>query len=208
MLPFIIAGIATGAIYGLAATGLVLTYRTAGIFNFAYGAVAAAAAYGFYWLHEVNALPWVPAGLISLFVFGPMAGLLFERIGRRLSHQATAMKVVGTIGIILIVEALATLKFGPSQLTVSQFLPDGGDTFRIGGANVTYAELTIFLVAVAGVGFLYWLLRTTRLGVSMRAVVDDPGLVSLHGNSPVRIRRYAWITGTTFAALSGILIVP
>lgn len=208
MLPFIITGIATGAIYGLAATGLVLTYRTAGVFNFAYGAVAAAAAYSFYWLHDVVNMPWVPAALIALVVFGPVAGLVFEVIGRGLSRQSTAMKVAGTIGIILVVEALATLKFGPSQLTVPQFLPHGSDTFRLFGANVTYAELIILIVAVIGVALLYWLLRSTRLGVGMRAVVDDPGLVSLHGNSPVRIRRYAWIAGTTFAALSGILIAP
>ena len=40
-LPFIVIGITTGAVYGLAGVGLVLTYKTSGIFNFAYGAVAA-----------------------------------------------------------------------------------------------------------------------------------------------------------------------
>ena len=48
---FIISGIATGSIYGLAAAGLVLTYKTSGVLNFAHGAVAAAAAYFFYWLN-------------------------------------------------------------------------------------------------------------------------------------------------------------
>ena len=50
-LPFIVSGIATGSIYGLAATGLVLTYKTSGIFNFGHGAIATAAAYFFYYLH-------------------------------------------------------------------------------------------------------------------------------------------------------------
>jgi branched-subunit amino acid ABC-type transport system permease component len=39
-LPFIVSGLATGSIYGLASVGLVLTYRTSGIFNFGYGALA------------------------------------------------------------------------------------------------------------------------------------------------------------------------
>ena len=43
-LPFIVIGITTGAVYGLAGVGLVLTYKTSGIFNFAYGAIAAMAA--------------------------------------------------------------------------------------------------------------------------------------------------------------------
>jgi len=45
--PFIVTGIATGALYGVAAMGLVLTYKTTGIFNFAHGSIAAAAAYLF-----------------------------------------------------------------------------------------------------------------------------------------------------------------
>ena len=44
-LPFIVAGITNGSIYGLAAVGLVLTYKTSGIFNFAHGAQAALGAY-------------------------------------------------------------------------------------------------------------------------------------------------------------------
>jgi branched-subunit amino acid ABC-type transport system permease component len=52
LLPFIVSGIATGAIYGLAGTGLVLTYKTSGIFNFGHSAIATAGAYLFYWLHE------------------------------------------------------------------------------------------------------------------------------------------------------------
>ena len=49
--PFVIAGLTTGSLYGLAAMGLVLTYKTSGIFNFAHGAIAAGAAYIFYEIH-------------------------------------------------------------------------------------------------------------------------------------------------------------
>jgi hypothetical protein len=46
--PFVVAGVADGSVYGLAALGLVLTYKTSGIFNLAIGAQAAASAYVFY----------------------------------------------------------------------------------------------------------------------------------------------------------------
>ena len=52
LLPFVVAGIASGAIYGLAGTGLVLTYKSSGIFNFGHGAIATVAAYVFYGLHS------------------------------------------------------------------------------------------------------------------------------------------------------------
>src|SRR5205807_2365572 len=76
--PFIVAGIATGAIYGLAAAGLVLTYKTSGIFNFAHGAVAAAAAYIFYELHGMHDVPWGLAAVVSVLVFAPLLGLALE----------------------------------------------------------------------------------------------------------------------------------
>ena len=56
LLPFIVVGLATGAVYGLAGVGLVLTYRTSGVFNFAHGAVASAGAYLFYELHNKHGL--------------------------------------------------------------------------------------------------------------------------------------------------------
>ena len=61
--PFVIAGLTTGSLYGLAAMGLVLTYKTSGIFNFAHGAIAAGAAYIFFELNTRNDIswPWAPS---------------------------------------------------------------------------------------------------------------------------------------------------
>ena len=70
-LPFIVIGLTAGSVYGLAGTGLVLTYKTSGVFNFAYGAIAAVAAYVFYWLHVQQGMAWQPAALLCLFVLGP-----------------------------------------------------------------------------------------------------------------------------------------
>ena len=47
-MPFIVIGLTFGSIYSLAALGLVLTYKTSGVFNFAHGAIAAVAAFVFY----------------------------------------------------------------------------------------------------------------------------------------------------------------
>ena len=86
-LPFVVSGIATGSIYGLAATGLVLTYKTSGIFNFGHGAIATAAAYFFYYLHVQHGWDWVPAFIVAVCVAGPLLGLVMEPIARRLSSS-------------------------------------------------------------------------------------------------------------------------
>ena len=81
-LPFIVAGIATGAIYGLASMGLVLTYKTSGIFNFGHGAIATAAAYFFYYLHDDHGWDWVAAFVVAVLVAGPLLGLVMEPIAQ------------------------------------------------------------------------------------------------------------------------------
>ena len=64
MLPFIISGLVTGAVYGLAAVGLVVTYKTSGVFNFAHGALATLSAYLFYTLHIQHHMAWQLAAII------------------------------------------------------------------------------------------------------------------------------------------------
>jgi ABC-type branched-subunit amino acid transport system ATPase component/branched-subunit amino acid ABC-type transport system permease component len=208
ILPFIIAGIATGSIYGLAGTGLVLTYKTSGIFNFGYGALATAAAYLFYFLHYDHGLDWKLSFVVSVFVAGPLLGLLMEVIAKKLSRQNTAAKIVGTVGLILVVQGLGTILYGGDTIRVPQYLPKGTETFRVGGVNVQYAQLTVAIVAVVAAALLYALFRWTRQGVAMRAVVDDPDLLAMRATSPTAVRRVSWIIGCTFAALSGVLVLP
>ena len=64
LFPFLIAGIVAGSLYGVTAMGLVLTYRTSGIFNFGHGAIAAGAAYLFYELRTLHSLPWPVAAAV------------------------------------------------------------------------------------------------------------------------------------------------
>jgi ABC-type branched-subunit amino acid transport system ATPase component/branched-subunit amino acid ABC-type transport system permease component len=207
-MPFIVAGIATGSIYGMAATGLVLTYKTSGIFNFGQGALATTAAYVFYAMHYANHVNWVVAFLVSVLVVGPLLGIGMERLGRRLSLQAVEWKIVATVGLILIVQGLGTVKYGSDTINVPQFLPQGSKHFRVGGVNVSYSQLIVTVVGVVAVGILYAIFRWTRNGIAMRAVVDDPDLLAMQATSPVRVRRGAWIIGSTFAALSGVLVLP
>jgi ABC-type branched-subunit amino acid transport system ATPase component/branched-subunit amino acid ABC-type transport system permease component len=207
-LPFIVSGIATGAIYGLAGTGLVLTYKTSGIFNFGHGAIATVAAYVFYWMHVDHSIDWTIAMAVSVLVVGPLIGVVMERFAARLGPQPTALKIVGTVGVVLIVQALATIKYGSTTIRMDQFLPRGTETFRLFDVVVTYDKVMVAAVTLLAVAALYGLFRFTRMGVSMRAVVDDPDLLAMQATDPQRVRRVSWVIGSTFAALSGVLMVP
>ena len=205
-LSLIVVGIATGSIYAIAAMGLTLTYKTTGVFNFGHGAVGAAAAYVFYVLHVQHGLAWPLAVLISVLAFGLVVGVLLELLGRRLAQVSTADTIVATVGVLLAVKGLADLIFDAHERLVQQYLPTG--TFKVAGVFVGYDQLIDAIIAlVAAVGLSTYLQRTRR-GKAMSAVVDNPELIEMTGYSAVRVRREAWVIGSTFAALAGVLIVP
>ena len=207
-LPFVVAGVATGAIYGLAAMGLVLTYKTSGIFNFGQGAIATAAAYLFYNFYVIHGWGWVQAFVVAVFVGGPVLGLVMEPIAKRLAQQRPAAKIVGTVGLILLVQGLATVKYGADTIRVPQFLPRAQHFVRLGGVNVSYPQIWVTLFGIVAAATLFGIFRFSLMGLSMRAVVNDPDLVAMQATSPDRVRRVSWMIGCTFAAISGILVLP
>ena len=207
LLPFVILGITAGSVYGLTGTGLVLTYKTSGIFNFAQGAVATTGAYVFYILHDdVLHLPAVPTALICVFVLGPVLGLGMEAMARRLADASATMKVVATIGLVLVVQGFFSATFGTLARTFPAWLPQ--HTVKIDGVFVGEDQMIITGIALAATVALFLFFRRTRLGLAMRGVVDNPELLDLGGTSPAAVRRWAWIIGSSFATLAGILLAP
>jgi len=203
---YIVIGIVTGSLYGLTATGLVLTYRTSGVFNFGHGAIAAAAAYVFYDLHYTHGMNWPLAGLLTILGFAVVGGWAMERITRGLSGLPEAVSVVATVGIMLGIDGALFLHYGAELRSFDNFLPDSG--YTVSGVEISWAEIISTGIAVVSVAALYLFLRLTRLGVAMRAVVDNPTLTALGGDTPARIRLASWMIGVGFAAMSGILLAP
>lgn len=205
-LPFIVAGLTAGSVYALAGTGLVLTYKTAGIFNFAHGTIAALVAFAFYDLRQVQGLPWPIAIAICLLVLAPIAALLLERIARRVADAPVVRKVVATVGLLVVIQQLIIIRYGSPRIQMDPFLPT--TTYRIGGVNVGADQLIVMVIALAGMAGLTLLFSSTRLGRQMRAVVEQPDLVAMTGTSPIVVRRRAWFIGVVFAGISGVMLAP
>lgn len=206
MLPFIVIGFTDGSIYAIAALGLALSYKTSGVFNFAHGAVAVGAAYVFYQCHTLSGLPWPMAAAIAVFGYGTLAGFMFERLAARISSAATSFRITGTLGALLIVQSLAQAHYGAAPLPFQRFLPHSST--QVLGVSVEADQfITMAIAALAAVGLAVFF-RRSRLGTAMRAVVDDPALLDITGSDPTKVRRVAWVIGTWFASVSGILIAP
>ena len=205
-LPFIVIGLATGAVYGLAGVGLVLAYKTSGIFNLAYGAIAALTVFVFYWLHNEHGWPWGLAAAVCVLVLGPAEGLIMELLGRALEQVGATLKVVATVGLLLIVLGVGELWYGNNELNFPPFLPTS--TVPILGVNVGWDQITVTIISVIATAILYYFFRYVRMGFAMRGVVDNPDLLSMTGENPIRVRRWAWVISMMFCSMAGLLLAP
>ena len=215
----LINGLITGAVFAIAASGLVVTYSTSGVFNFAHGALGMLCAY-VYWDLRVNdshTWPLLPKGhwpaplalAFVLLVFAPLIGaLLYRVVIRGLQETSEIVKLVVPISVLLATIGLANWVWKPTDSHSIQPFFGAGHKVTIFGVVLLWHDLTILLVAVALAIGLRVLLYRTRVGVSMRAVVDDRPLLELNGARPDRVSLVSWMIGVSLSALAGILITP
>jgi branched-chain amino acid transport system permease protein len=205
---FTIGGLAAAGIYAITASGLTLTYTTTGIFNWAHGAIGMICAFTYWQLSIGWGWPTLVSLFICLFVVAPLIGVVIEAaVMRRLEGVSEASKLVVTLSIALMLLGLAQWIWSP---TTSRALPPlfNNDTLVLGSVRISYNDVTVLVLAViVAVGLRLFLYRT-RMGVTMRASVDDRTLTSLNGSSDIANARKAWIIGSMLAALAGILVAP
>ncbi len=205
---FLVAGMVSGAIYAVTATGLVVTYSTTGVFNFAQGAMGMLLAFAFWQLWQGWNVNVIVALVLTLGVLAPLLGAVVERTMMRTLHgRPVGVTLVVTIGLMLFLLGVASAVWNQSTArNLPTFLPN--DQVRLLSVTLTAEDLITLGVAVAAAVGLRLLYRRTRLGVAMRAVVDDPELASLTGASANGIARTAWMISTVLAGVAGILLAP
>src|SRR4051812_48200695 len=207
-LSYTVVGIVAGCVYALIATGLVVTYNTTGIFNFAHGAIAMVGAYSFWQLWQ--GWGWNPllSLVLVLFVAAPLFGLMVERVLMRpLQGASVDLTLVVTLGLLLFLVGVAQIAWNPNDVrNMPSFFNGAG--FRIGYVQVTYHEVVAVLATVGIAVGLRLLFNRTRTGIAMRAVVDNPDLLAMAGGQPIRVQQLSWVMSCSLAALAGILLAP
>jgi branched-chain amino acid transport system permease protein len=207
-LQFTLIGISGGCVFAIAASGLVLTYTTTGVFNFAHGAVGMVAAFVYYQLKVEVGLPPLVAMVLVLGVFAPLVGLGLERTMRTFRNAPPGTTLTVTIGLTILLIGVAQYLYQSDGTQRTSSYIFGDRAVSIVGARIRWDEVAFFLVAVAVAVGLRYLLKATRTGVAMRAVVDNAELAGLTGAPPLTIARTSWILGSVLAALAGVLYAP
>ncbi|MFD8791576.1 ABC transporter permease subunit [Streptomyces vinaceus] len=222
LLVFVLSGLVSGALYALLATGLVLSYSASGLFNFAHGATAYLCALTFYEVHSGLGWPAVPAALLVVCVLAPGLGWGLDRLMfRRLARVGETAQIVATIGLLvalpaaglwaveLLGDAGAPVRPAENQFGLAGVGPSPARSWQLAdGVGVDSDQLITWVVtALVAVG-LWVLMRHTRLGLQLRAAVDNRSLTELRGISADRLSSVAWMISSALAGLAGVLATP
>jgi branched-chain amino acid transport system permease protein len=210
VLGYIFAGIALGSIYAIAASGIVVTYVSSGVLNFAFGSIAYFLARFYYYLNTQHGWNQFPAVVVSVFLAGPALGaFLYLLLFRHLRLSSSLIKIVSTIGVSVALPPAALMLFGNETITSAPGLASQPEpTYKIFGAVVTLDQIIAFgcVLAVVLIGTL--ILQFTDVGLKVRAMVDTEAMTSLSGVSPARISLCVWMVTTALAGLAGVLTAP
>ncbi len=151
MLQYVIAGLVYGGIYAIAASGLVVTYQSTGILNFAFASLAYAVARFYYYLNTQEHWAILPAALVSIVITGPALGIgLYFALFRRLRLARPLIKVVATIGVSVAIPPAATLIFGNETiLSAPGLAPEPVRVFDFMGVAVTMEQIIVYICVAA-----------------------------------------------------------
>lgn len=208
ILQLVVIGVAIGSAYAIAASGLVVTYTTSGIFNFAHGAIGMLSSFLYWQLTVQNGWPVWIAVIFVVVVFGPAVGALIEwGIVRGLRGSSLATRIVVTIALMVFAMGLATNIWEGQSASLPGFFPNA-DPVRFLDVALSVHQVIVIFSALAVALCLRFFLFGTRIGTAMRAVVDSPATASLNGIRPDVVSQLSWAIGAGLAALAGVLIGP
>ena len=202
----LVIGVITGSAYGLVALGLVLIYKSSGVFNFAQGEFGTVAVYALFFAHQH--LPYGVAVIVALAA-AAIFGLLVERfIVRPLFDAPRVTLLVATAGVSLLAIWLEFWLSGDRLLrNIDPALPEP-DRITLAGIAISDQRLLLLgsLIVLAAVLGLFF--SRTNLGLAILGASQEPTATELVGISVKRISTLVWLLAALLGGLAGVLSVP
>ena len=203
-----VSGIQIGAMYGLIAVGLSLTFGVMKILNIAHGEFLMVGGYIAFWLftlHGVDPLLGLPLVAVALFVLGAaFYKLLFSGLAR--FHEETKVKnsLLVAFGLFLIFPQIARWLWTSNERAITPVY--SGESFPILGVRCGYVPLAGLVVAVVVILGLHLFLKKTYFGKSVRATTENWKSAKLMGINVDRTYMITFALGTTLAGLAGVFV--
>ena len=211
-LALFISGLTKGSIYALIALGYTMVYGIVGLINFAHGEVymigAFTALIASMVLSQLGLAGW---GLLvsvaaAAVLYAAMYGWTVEKIAYKpLRGSARLSPLISAIGMSIFLQNYVQLVQSPNFLLFPKLVPEL-DFLASVSHVVNSTQLFIWLATALIMAALTILIKFTRLGLSMRAVSQDPVMARLSGVNIDRIISSTFVIGSALAAVGGLLI--
>jgi branched-chain amino acid transport system permease protein len=202
----IIGGLGFGAIYALAALGLVVIFKTSRVVNFAFGSMGTVAAMLLWTLLLAAGLPPAGAWLLALAGAALIGALADVALLRRIERTTPLIQITLTLGLFIGIEGLAGVLWGYTPKSLPQLGAAG--PLRLGPYYLTPDQLIIVALTAVLAAALYVVLERTRLGLAMRAIAQDRDAAMLMGVPTRGIVTQSWAWGVLLSGLAAILVAP
>ena len=200
-----VLGLIQGSVYGLLAMGVVAIYRTTRTLNLAQGGMATLGAFTYIALRE-HGVPTIVA-VITVVALGAAIGMgIGQLIGWPLRRASATVKLVSSLGVLLVVQSLVAIIFGDVPRSAPALVSP--DSLSLLGITVPRDGLVVLGITALSAYGLNRLFTSTRLGLHMRAVAADPEVAALQGVNVRLVTVGSWTLGVAIALGGGILLGP
>lgn len=218
-----ISGLAMGAMLFLMASGMTLTFGLMNVLNLAHGAFISLGAFAgatviAFWMSNdaqdpslwVNLAAVLPALGFAIAVAG-IGGLVFERLVIRPVYGDHLKQILVTVGGSIIIMELIKVVWGANQIPVPRPTALGGSFVinqaipLLGGAALEKYRLIAVVLGLAVYGLMLWIIDRTRLGILIRAGVENREMVEVHGYRIRLLFLGVFIAGSALAGLGGAM---
>ena len=204
LIKAVIDGILTGGVYALMAAGLTLIFGVMDIINIAQGALIVLGAYMSYVLSVHLGIDLFVGLIITIPAFFVLGVFIEWAFMRRLRDQErTAMSILVTYAVAIIIEGVLSVIFGVDYLQLQA--PYVNSTFHLLGFYLPYIYVFGFLLAVALMGVLYYILYRTHFGRGVRGSLQNRAAAELIGVNVNRVRALSVGIGVSVTAAGGMV---
>lgn len=205
LLQVMLDGMLNGLLYALVAVGLCLIWGVMDVINFAHGEYLMVAMYVSYWLGflaKIDPLISILAGGAFIFILG---ALTYKLIIRHTVGKPPLSALLATFGLAMLLKNLCLNRFTPNFRILSDTWL-GDRTFQLGALIVPVPQLTAGILALAVVGLIFFMIRSTRFGWAVQATAMDRDAAELMGINTERIYILVFgIGGATVGIAGGIM---
>ncbi|MFC0211431.1 branched-chain amino acid ABC transporter permease [Paenibacillus chartarius] len=201
----VINGLATGMLIFLLAAGLTLIFGLMDVLNFGHGGLFAWGAYAGVWIYTSTGS--FLAGVIGAVIIGAGLGYVMERVVIRPVYGSHVQQILVTLGVMLVLSELLKVFWGPNPISAPvPGMLDG--SWSVG--NVILIKYRLFIIAVGVLALigLQLLMNRSRLGLIVRAGVQNKEMVQALGIPIHRVFTLVFMLGAGMAALGGALLAP